>query len=114
LPPCLLQHTTIIVTTTIATTTTTTTITVAAGGIIITAIVGGIDFSLKTRKAPVSLPGLPGLLKQGRIVGETDATCKLSLAIAVLAAIGVDLGENGSVTQAEGETAQPQGRKEGR
>ena len=64
--PCLLQHTTIIVTTTIATTTTT--ITVAAGGIIITAIVGGIDFSLKTRKAPVSLPGLPGLLKQGRIV----------------------------------------------
>ena len=31
-------------------------------------LVGGIDFSLKTRKAPVSLPGLPGLLKQGRIV----------------------------------------------
>ena len=63
---------------------------------------------------PVSLPGLPGLLKQGRIVGETDATCKLSLAIAVLAAIGVDLGENGSVTQAEGAAAQPQGRREGR
>jgi len=31
-----------------------------------------------------------------------------------LAAIGVDLGENGSVTQAEGAAAQPQGRSEGR